>query len=313
MAKQGGLGSKAWVAGYDVTGDIQQFATAAPQATLDMTDISKLANVRIGGLRSASLELTSFFNKTGSHIPFSALPTTDVQGLLAISPVTIGSPCVAQLSKLVDYPPTRDTAGMLTEKVELTSNAYGQEWGLLATPGTRTDTTGTTGAVLDRGAGFTTPAVPLTTVPVTNTSPLAASVVISGGTVTTVLIGGVSAGSGDGTYVVPAGSTIAVTYSAAPTWTWTLATAFGFQAYLQALALTGSTVTVTLQDSADNVTYTNIASGAFTAVTAAPTTQRLAVGGTATVRRYIKVVTSGTFTSFAFAVMLNANAVAVSF
>jgi hypothetical protein len=313
MAKQGGLGSLAYVAGYDVSGDIQAFATAAPQATLDMTSIKDKAFERIGGLRSASLTLTSYFNKTGEHVPFSALPTADVQGLVCIGPVALGSPVVAQLSKQVDYPPTRDTAGMLTEKVELQSNGYGQEWGVALTAGTRIDTTGTTGATLDRGAGFTTPAVPLTTVPVTNTSPLPATVVISGGTVTTVLIGGVSAGSGDGTYTVPAGTTIAVTYSAAPTWTWTLATAFGFQAYLQAIALTGSTVTVTLQDSADNVTFTNVTSGVFTAVTSAPITQRLAVGGTAVVRRYVRLVTSGTFTSFSFAAMLVANTVAVSF
>src|SRR5262249_36026286 len=36
---------------------------------------------------------------------------------------------------------------------------------------------------------------------------------------------------------------------------------FGAQAYLQATALTGTDVTVTLQDSADNITFANIAGG----------------------------------------------------
>lgn len=246
MAKQGGLGSAAWVAGVDVTGDIQQFATAAPLAVLDMTDISKKAFVRIGGQRSGSLDLTSFFDKTGSHVVFSTLPTTDVQALLAISPVAIGSPAVAQISKQVDYPPTRDTAGMLTEKVSVLSNGYGQEWGQLLTAGARTDTTATNGTAYD--------------------------------------------------------------YGAAPA-----STSFGFQAYLQALALTGANATVTLQDSADNATFANLGSGAFAAVSSAPSTQRLAVGGTATVRRYVRAITSGTFTSFTFVVMFVRNQVATNF
>src|SRR5215469_5000487 len=62
---------------------------------------------------------------------------------------------------------------------------------------------------------LTTPGVPATTVPVTNTTGQTAMVVITGGTVTTVLVNGTSAGTGDGTYAVPAGGNIAVTYSAA--------------------------------------------------------------------------------------------------
>jgi hypothetical protein len=46
------------------------------------------------------------------------------------------------------------------------------------------------------------------------------SVVITGGTVTGVLINGLSVGTGDGTYIVPAGAGIAITYSVAPTWQW---------------------------------------------------------------------------------------------
>jgi len=69
------------------------------------------------------------------------------------------------------------------------------------------------------------PAVPASTVAAANTTGTAVKVTISGGTsVTTVTVTGASGlgGSGDGTYYVPAGGTIAVTYSGAPTWAWAL-------------------------------------------------------------------------------------------
>ncbi len=90
------------------------------------------------------------------------------------------------------------------------------------------------------------------------------------------------------------------------------ATSFGFQMYLQVTAFTGTDVTVKLQDSADNVSFADLASGAFAQTTAAHTAQRVAVGGTATVRRYVRAVTvtSGGFTSATFAVALAKNAVA---
>jgi hypothetical protein len=80
----------------------------------------------------------------------------------------------------------------------------------------------------------------------------------------------------------------------------TVSTAFGWQAYLHVGALTGTNVVVTLQDSANNSAFTNLASGAFTSVTSAPAWQRLASGVTDTVRQYVRVVTSGTFTSATF-------------
>lgn len=92
-------------------------------------------------------------------------------------------------------------------------------------------------------------------------------------------------------------------------------TSFGFQAYLQVTAFTGTDVTIKIQDSADNVTFADLASGAFAQTTSAPATGRIAVGGTATVRRYVKAttVTTGGFTSVTFNVVLVKNTVAVSF
>jgi hypothetical protein len=89
----------------------------------------------------------------------------------------------------------------------------------------------------------------------------------------------------------------------------TVSTAFGWQAYLQAFSFTGTSCTVTIQDSADNSAFTTITGGAFTAITAA-TTQRLVGGATATVRRFLRVITTGTFSQCSFNVVFMRNTVA---
>lgn len=76
----------------------------------------------------------------------------------------------------------------------------------------------------------------------------------------------------------------------------------GWAAYLHVQKFTGTSVTVTIADSADNSSFTNLSGGAFTAATGR-TFQRLAsASSTATVRRYVRVTTSGTFSSATFAV-----------
>jgi hypothetical protein len=88
------------------------------------------------------------------------------------------------------------------------------------------------------------------------------------------------------------------------------ASTFGLQAYLEVVALTGTSVTVTLQDSADNSSFANISGAAFSAASARGA-QRIAVTGT--VRRYVRAITSGTFSNAQFAVVLVRNEVAVVF
>src|SRR5206468_9254935 len=71
----------------------------------------------------------------------------------------------------------------------------------------------------------------------------------------------------------------------------TVSTAFGWQAYAHVTALTGTNVVLTLQDSADNISFANLTGGAFTSVTAVPNFQRLqSPGATDVVRRYVRVV-----------------------
>jgi hypothetical protein len=100
-------------------------------------------------------------------------------------------------------------------------------------------------------------------------------------------------------------------------WNGAASTSFGFQAYLHVAAFTGTDVTIKLQDSADNVTFADVASGAFPQITSLPSPigVRLAVGGTATLRQYVRAstVTTGGFTSVKFAVNVVKNTQAVSF
>ncbi len=315
MAKQSGMGARFLCGGYDISGDVNALDTiGGTQALLDSTDITQSAHSRIAGLRDGSMSFTVFMDTANAHPVLSALPTADTLMTFLAPPLAIGSAAASLVAKQVSYDPTRGNDGSLTMKVGGQGNAFALEWGVALTAGLRTDTTATNGTSLDQGGGFSTPSFPASTTPVTNTSPLPATVVVSGGTVSNVSVNGVTAGAGDGTYVVPPGQAIAVTYtSTAPTWTWTLQSAFGAQAYLQLTSFTGTSVTVAVQDSADNSTFTAVTGLTFTAVTAAPAWQRLSTASNATIRRYPRVATSGTFSSATFSVMINRNLASTSF
>jgi hypothetical protein len=85
---------------------------------------------------------------------------------------------------------------------------------------------------------------------------------------------------------------------------------FGGQAYLHCSAFVGTDVTIKIQDSADNSTFADVTSFGFTQVTGStPLSQRIAIGNTATIRRYVAAttVTSAGFTSVTFAVVMAKN------
>lgn len=310
MAKQSGLGDNFFLQGNDLTFDVASIDTlSTPLALIEGTSIKQFAEQRIAGKRDmASFAFTSFADVTsgaasGATAVLEQLPLTDVVGTY-FHGSAIGNIAFGTVGKQLNFDPTIDTSGSITFKAELQGNAFGGDWGEQLTPGIRTDTGATNGTSIDDSVGATTPSVPLSGTPVANTSPLPATVVVSGGTGTNVAINGIAQGTFDGTYVVPPnGGTITLTYSAAPTWTWTWQTTFGATCYLQAFApFTGSTATVTVQSAPDNSTWTTLV--AFTAVTSAPTAQRLFSGTGVTVGKWLRVITSGTFTSFPFAVMV---------
>jgi hypothetical protein len=84
---------------------------------------------------------------------------------------------------------------------------------------------------------------------------------------------------------------------------------FGGQFYVHLFTFVGTSVTFTIQDSADNATFANVTGGAFTAMTAIGA-QRLELLNTTTIRRYVRVITTGTFSSAIFAVNMIKNEIA---
>ena len=242
MAKQGGMGSRFYIGGNDISGDIQSVATTGGMTPLDVTDITQSAHSRLGGLRNGGLNVVSFWDSALAHPVFSALPTGDTLATYAVG-AAIGQPCVSQQCLQIDYDPTRAADGSLTEAVATQSDGFGQEWGVLLTPGMRTDTTATAA-------------------------------------------------------------------SSANSWDTGASASFGGQAYLHVSVITGTSVTVSVWDSADNSSFSAVSSLAFTAVSSAPAFQRVAIGNTATIRRYVAVATTGTFTVATFAVQLTKNTIA---
>ena len=82
----------------------------------------------------------------------------------------------------------------------------------------------------------------------------------------------------------------------------------GAQAYLQAVSFGGTSATVTVQHAPDNATWADLI--AFSPVTTAPQAQRATASGA--VAEYLRVTTSGTFSSLSFIVALNRNQATVT-
>jgi hypothetical protein len=83
--------------------------------------------------------------------------------------------------------------------------------------------------------------------------------------------------------------------------------AFGGQAYVQLMAFAGTSVTISVWDSADNISFLAVAGFTTSALTTANQSVRISIANNATVRRYVAVATVGTFTNADFVVQLSKN------
>ncbi len=243
MAKESGLGDNLFIGRYNVSGDVGSVGTiSGGNAPLEVTAIDKSAMERLGGLRSGTIEYTSFFNTSAnqSHLAHRGLFTTD-RTVTYLRGTTLGNAAASMEAKQINYDPTRGADGSLTFAVQCLSNAYGLEWGVQLTAGVRTDTAATNGTGVDTLASLS----------------------------------------------------------------------FGGQAFLHVTAFTGTDATVKIQDSADNVSFADVTSFVFTAVTGT-TSERIAITNTSTIRRYVRVATttSGGFTSMSFVVNMVKNELA---
>lgn len=92
-------------------------------------------------------------------------------------------------------------------------------------------------------------------------------------------------------------------------------TTFGLQAYLHVFSFTGTSCTVKLQESSDNGAgdaFADVTGGSFGAQTAAGAS-RIQTARGQTVERYLRVVTTGTFSQCSFAVAVQRNTVSTVF
>lgn len=88
--------------------------------------------------------------------------------------------------------------------------------------------------------------------------------------------------------------------------------AFGLQAYVHLVAFTGTSVTIKLQQSSDNGVgdaWADVVGGSFGALSAASQGLRIATARTQAVERYLRVVTTGTFSNAVYRVSAKANRV----
>ncbi len=93
------------------------------------------------------------------------------------------------------------------------------------------------------------------------------------------------------------------------------ATSFGLQCYLQVFSFTGTSCTVAVQESSDDGggdAFANVTAGVFTAATGI-TSERIVTARDASIERYLRINTTGTFSECTFAVIVVRNQTTVTF
>ena len=89
----------------------------------------------------------------------------------------------------------------------------------------------------------------------------------------------------------------------------------GLQAYLHVFAFSGTSCTVAIQESSDDGAgdaFTNVTNGVFAAASGI-TSERIATSNSQTVEQYLRINTTGTFTSCTFAVVVVRNDTTIVF
>jgi hypothetical protein len=151
VSKDHGLGNALYVAGFDISGETRNWDISGGPAMLDVTNIRESAPERIGGEISGMVKYVTHFDPlAATHLHLSTLPTGDEIAMLAHRE-TLGAPAANWVARQIGYDPTRDANGAVTFSVESQTDNSGIDWGVLATPGKRVDTTPTNGASIDHG------------------------------------------------------------------------------------------------------------------------------------------------------------------
>jgi len=308
--------SNLYAAGYDLSGNagaIQRIG-GGPNL-LDVPTIELAGMQRIAGRFDGEIAYNVWLDPAGAHVHLGALPQTAVPIMIPIPPED-GAICAMLLAKYAEYNPAigQDLAASFSVRA-LASEGYPLEWGKLITDGQRTDTGATaSGTGIDLGIPAGVSAVNISATSEDNPTEITTatdhglqtgdSVLIAGDNSTPSLNGGHTVTvTGDDTF------TIAVEVTTAGSAGTVQRTSHrGWAAQSQVFSITGTSVTVAIQDAPNNVAgqFADLTGGAFTAVTsgAGRGSQRIA-SAAGIVQRFVRVKTTGTFNPATFATAIH--------
>lgn len=304
---------KLYVGGYDLSGDTGSLSRCGGGPNLlDVSPINLAGMRRIAGRFDGEFAYNVFNNPDGAHVLLSTLPTTMQALMLALPGTAAGDLAAMLVGKQVNYAPAfgQDLAASFSVQ-SLASEGYPLEWGKMITAGQRTDTSATaSGTGIDLGVPAGVAAIDILTSSIDNPTEITTdgdhglqtgdSVLIAGHTSVTPDINGAYTVTvtGDDTFTIPievtadgAGGTVQRTSRR------------GWSAQNQVFSIAGTSVTVTVQDSHEAVagSFANLTGGAFAAVSAGNRGHERIGSATGIIKRYVRVKTTGTFSSAVFA------------
>lgn len=297
MAKRSGLGSAFYVGIRDISGDIGEISSAnLTRANQDVSSIQSYGTERLQLRSDGEISYGAFWNASANRSvdELGALDTTNTLVSWADGG-SLGSWCVSLRAHKASFVTASGQDGSLGASGQaLGALGIPLEWGQLLTIGKQTYA-----ATQAISAWTTAHAYSLNDLVVPTTA---------NGHYYKATTAGTSDAATEPTW--PTNGTTVADGLGALIWTdqgllpngidrpggATASTLFGLAAYLHLISIGSGTVTFTVQDSANRIAWANVTGGAFTGKTAAGT-DRIQTATNGTVRRYLRVNVTGTFTN----------------
>jgi hypothetical protein len=297
MAKRSGLGSAFYVGSRDVSGDVGAINSAATSRALqDVSSIQSSGTERIVLRSDGEISYTAFWNPAAARSVATFSDLANAHELVSWADGTaLGSYCASLWAHKVTFQTVSGQDGSLG----ITGQALGSlgtklEWGQLLTIGKQTFAA--TAAIASWTAN-TPYSLNDLVVPTT-----------ANGHYYKTTTAGTSHITDEPTWptngtTVADGTAVWTDQGLLPNGlddlfprTGTTSTAFGLAAYVHLISIGSGSITFTVQDSANRIAWANVTGGGFTAMTAAGA-QRIQTATNGTVRRYVRVHPTGTFTN----------------
>lgn len=149
MTVESAIGSRFFLDGYDISGDVGQIGTVRiSNSPIDISNITESGMRRLSGRKGGEMSWNVFFNDAAAqeHAALKAINRTNRYAGWAHRCAAIGDSGIAMLGKQMNYDWNLGADGGLVGSVQMLSNGAPVEPGILLTPGKRTDTGATNGA-----------------------------------------------------------------------------------------------------------------------------------------------------------------------